>query len=314
MMSVNKAAVFILLGQSNATSHRAYMVEEDKIIDPMKNVFGLRWQENQSYDSSELVWSGYTSHSMNLGEWQDHTYSISNCLAKLWQKAVDQGAQLPDLHIIHISIGGQSLSPAELFPKDGASRDMWDPDRKEHLFPGRLEDSVDISLYPLTRHVFSLVEDSFRKMGKEYEVIGMHWRGGESEYLVKKEELERYLPGLYERFFDGLYKSLGAVPPVVLHRMACDSLMTELDSSEEYGESFCYINQVFDKLSQTYDNMSVFDVRQYPGYNPDSRTRGLFQADACHFLSEVNQWVTEQFFAEFQKTYAKKYILNGEFV
>ncbi len=302
-MSEKKAAVFILLGQSNATGHRAYMAEEDKIIDPMKNVFGLRWQENQSYDSSELVWSGYTSHSMNLGEIQDHTYSVSNCLAKLWQKAVDQGAQLPDLHIIHISIGGQSLSPAELLPKDGYDRDMWDPDREKKLFPGRLEDNVNVSLYPLAKHVFSLVEDSFRKLGKDYEVIGMHWRGGESEYLVQPAVLEQYLMGLYERFFDGLYNSLGVVPPVVLHKMACDSLMTELDSSGEYMKGFCHINQVFEQLSKKYDNVSVFDVRQYPDYDPGSHTRGLFQEDACHFLSEVNRWVAAQLFADFEKRY-----------
>ena len=42
------AAVFILLGQSNATGHAVPMAEKDKITVPLKNVFGLHRDENQS--------------------------------------------------------------------------------------------------------------------------------------------------------------------------------------------------------------------------------------------------------------------------
>jgi hypothetical protein len=38
-MQNNKAAVFILLGQSNAVGHALPMCEKDKILIPMKNVF-----------------------------------------------------------------------------------------------------------------------------------------------------------------------------------------------------------------------------------------------------------------------------------
>ena len=302
-MSDKKAAVFIMLGQSNATGQSARMTQEDMIVEPMKNVFGLHCRENQSYDISELVWSGYTSHGMNLGELQDHTYSISNCLALLWQKAVDQGAQLPDLHIIHISIGGQSISPDELMLKDEWKRDMWNPDREKHMFPGRQEDGVDISLYPLAKHIFSLVDDSFRKLGKDYEVIGMHWRGGESECSIKRELLEEYLIDLYDRFFDGLYDSLGCIPPVVLYALACDTCIMTQNPSGEWIHGYHYVNEVFHHMSRVHENMSVFDVTKYPGYDPTVPTRGIFQEDLCHFLSEVNQWVTEQIFAEFQKKY-----------
>ena len=74
----NKATVFILLGQSNAVGHGIPMREEDKIIEPMENVFGLSRDFNQSFENTELKWSGYTSFGMNLAEEQDNTYSLGS--------------------------------------------------------------------------------------------------------------------------------------------------------------------------------------------------------------------------------------------
>ena len=95
----NKAAVFILLGQSNAVGHKVPMETKDKICEPLKNVFGLKREDNQSFTNNELYWSGYTSDGMNLGEEQDHTYSVANCLAGLWQDEINSGnkSNLPDL-------------------------------------------------------------------------------------------------------------------------------------------------------------------------------------------------------------------------
>ena len=87
----NKACVFILLGQSNAVGHKVPMEEKDKICEPLKNVFGLKRDDNQTFDNNELFWSGYTSDGMNLAEEQDHTYSVANCLAGLWQDEIDSG-------------------------------------------------------------------------------------------------------------------------------------------------------------------------------------------------------------------------------
>ena len=67
------AALMILLGQSNAVGHGLPMAEEDKIKTPLKNVFGLARENNQSFDSQCLCWSGYTGAGMNLGETQDDT-------------------------------------------------------------------------------------------------------------------------------------------------------------------------------------------------------------------------------------------------
>ncbi len=47
----NKVAVFILLGQSNAVGHAIPMDDKDKICKPLKNVFGLERETNQSFEN-----------------------------------------------------------------------------------------------------------------------------------------------------------------------------------------------------------------------------------------------------------------------
>lgn len=126
----DSAAVFVLLGQSNAVGHALPMCEKDRIIKPMKNVFGLSRKYNQSFDNLQLLWSGYTSFDMNLAEEQDNTYSVANCLARLWQDEINTGNRnnLPDLYIVHIAIGAQGIT-------DGY---MWSPNYEKNLFRGSL--------------------------------------------------------------------------------------------------------------------------------------------------------------------------------
>ena len=106
---MKKVAVFMLFGQSNAVGHAMPMEEKDIINTPLKNVYGLSRDKNQSFDTTELIFEGYTSHSMNLAEKQDNTYSVANCLAQRWQNDIDAGVDLPDLYIIHIAIGAQGV-------------------------------------------------------------------------------------------------------------------------------------------------------------------------------------------------------------
>ena len=103
MDSKKKAVIFVILGQSNAVGHALKMTEDDKVTTPMSHVWGLHRDQNQKLDLQKLQWSGYTTDGMNLGETQDHTYSIANCLAKNWQAHIDAGNEknLPDLYIIN---------------------------------------------------------------------------------------------------------------------------------------------------------------------------------------------------------------------
>lgn len=286
-MNKPKAAVWIMLGQSNAVGHATPMSEEDRIKTPLKNVFGLSRKDNQSFTNTRLVWSGYDG-CMNLAEEQDHTYSVPNCLAKAWQQHIDAGNayHLPDLYIVQIAIGSQGVT--EDF--------MWYPEREKKLVPGKLR-TADISLFPFTEHIFSLLEDSFRQMGTEYEIIGLHWRGGESDCVKPTPYLEQHLKATYLRIFDR-FNQLLRCPPLILHKMAFFDYMRAGDPEGKMLRNMNYINDLFDALQQHYPNASVFDPQTLPQYDPSLPGGGLVIADLIHYSPSVNRAVAEQILAQ----------------
>lgn len=271
----NKNAVFIMFGQSNAVGYATLMPESERIEKPLKNVFGLTRKNNLSFDNNALVWTPYTSAGTILGEENDHTFSVSNCLARLWQNAIDEGIGLPNLYIITIAIGAQGVTEEY----------MWYPDRPKKLVPGPLG-VADISLCPLAEHILSLLDDSFHKMGEEYEIIGLHWRGGEEEMNVPKCKLECELKQTYSKLFGKFYANLKIVPPVILHRIVCEKRAMEIDPSGCWLERMNYINSVFSELMAENENISLFDVRDAPFDR-------IFLENDLHFTPEANRWVAK---------------------
>ena len=293
MTNGKKCAVFILLGQSNAVGHGIPMDEAERIVTPMKNVFGLARAENQSFDIDRLCFSGYTSHSMNLAETQDHTHSVANGLAARWQAHIDAGNAygLPDLYIIHIAIGAQGVTEGYL----------WHPETEKILIPGVLG-KVKISLFSFTSHIFSLLDAYFAEAGKEYEVIGLHWRGGENDITAPRETLAEDLQAIYTVLFERFHTLLHT-PPVILHRLVCIDRMHDLDPTGEleYFEKMQIINAEFDRLAACYENVSVFDPATAPQYREDIRGNGLFIRDNVHFTPEVNGWVADKILSDYVK-------------
>ena len=291
-MKKTDAVVFLLFGQSNAVGHILPMRDEDKILQPMKNVFGLSRTLNQSFDIQELRWTGYTSFDMNLAETQDHTYSVANCLAQLWQNQIDMGGDLPDLHIIHIAIGAQGIT--EQF--------MWYPDREKKLIPGELG-VVDISMYPFALHILSLLEESFTKQGKSFEIMGMHWLGGAEEMIVPIETLSKVLDDLYLQMFREMREAAGADFPIVLYKLEYPDRAMDLDKSGNYMKQMYFVNATFEFLSRSCDGVSVFDNRWIPFYNPYVRGNGLYQdVDVVHHTEQTNRWITSWILEEYQKS------------
>lgn len=280
-MKKTDAAVFLLFGQSNAVGHNLPMAEEDKILEPLKNVFGLSRALNQSLDIKHLQWSGYTSHDMNLAETQDHTYSVANCLARLWQDQVDGGAALPDLYIIQIAIGAQGIT--EQF--------MWYPHREKKLIPGPLG-TVDISMYPFSLRILSALEESFARLGKTYEIMGLHWLGGAEEMIVPLAELSPVLDDLYRQFFRDMRAAAGRDFPIWLYKLEYPDRAMDLDPSGNYLKQMYFINAIFEYLSRTCEHVHIFDNRQIPFYDPHIRGNGLYQAcDVVHHTQKTNRWI-----------------------
>lgn len=280
MASQKRAAVFLLFGQSNAVGHRLPMREEDKIITPLRNVFGLHRDENQSYDSVELVFRGYTSAGMNLGETQDDTYSVANCLAAMWQAEKDAGNEdLPDLYIVHIAIGGQGVS----------KRFLWYPYREEKpMIPGKIG-TVRINLFLLAKHVLSLLDPYFKARGIEPTYLH-HWRGGEEEDGVPIERLGNLKP-LYDVLLDGLWEAMGRKIPTVLHLMP---LGVKEDFPAVVRERIAYINRTFENLAEDRDEISLFDPLDAPHLDRSKPYGGILMGDGVHFTEETNRWVASR--------------------
>lgn len=283
------AAVFVLLGQSNASGHATPMRDEDKIKKPLKNVFGLSKAKNQSFEIKELSWEGYVSAGMNLGENLDDTYSLANCLAQAWQDEIDRGVELPDLHIVQIAVGSQGVG----------SPYMWYPDKEKVLVPGTHRTS-DIALYPFTKHILSLVSDSLDRLGKYPERVMLHWRGGEEDASHKKEEIEVTIPALYKRIFSGLRKSLGLPCEITLHKFRYKERCYALDSSGEIYRSMLYINDLFDSLAEELDTTTCFDIGNAPFFEEETPHHGVYsEEDLIHYNERANRYVAEKIITEY---------------
>lgn len=285
---MKKVAVFMLFGQSNAVGHAMPMDEGDIINEPLKNVFGLNRSPNQSFDSTELVFSGYTSHSMNLAEEQDNTYSIANCLARRWQNDIDSGVSLPDLYIIHIAIGAQGVYG------------MWSPHREKRLIPG-VQGVCDVSMYPLAIHILSLMKKYFKEKEMEPDYVGIHWRGGEQETWQHTSNLEGRLKADYLEIFNGLRNAISENAPIVLHRMPFVQMMKNADSSGKCLDSMNYINALFEELANELPNTSVFDVRNCPLYDENAEGYNILRWDLIHYLGKTNDWVASEILKEYKE-------------
>ena len=287
---MKKIAVFMLFGQSNAVGHAMPMEEKDYISEPLKNVYGLNRDPNQSYDTTELKFTGYTSFGMNLAETQDNTYSVANCLARRWQDEIDRGnSVLPDLYIIHIAIGSQGLL------------DMWNMSREKVIKPGILG-TVDVSMYPLAIHVLGLFNKYCKDNGLDPDFVGLHWRGGEEEVRRGIDYLEKIdLKNEYIKFFTSLREAVSYDFPIVVHKMPFEKVFTKEDPTGGCLATMHYINDVFAKLSAELKDTSVFDPTKCPFYDANQWDFGIFRWDLIHYLGKTNDWVSGEILKEYME-------------
>ena len=277
------APILIVMGQSNAHAHATRLPENEIIREPLKNVFGLSREYNQSYDLSDVCWSGFTTGGMNLGEEQDDTCCLANVFAAKWQKAIDEGADLPDLYIIQISIGGQGIAKFEVH-----GWNMWCPFRELRMKPGRFPDA-DISLYPLATEILSLAMMNLITAGKHPKIIGLHWNQWETEADTGSRALNEAEKN-YENLFWGFFTALGSDKtgkniPLYLYRP-----LTEWYPAERTAK----ISAIFDGFTKKYSDCRILDLRESELWNDTPKTHGVFQNDGGHYLPEAHRWFAER--------------------
>ncbi len=285
MKKDTKAAVLFINGQSNATAHQQFLSEEDKVLTPMKNVFGLDRNPNQSFDITDVTWSGWTSMGKNLGESQDHTASLAYFVAKKWQTAIDSGKDLPDLYIVQISIGSQ-----------GIINGMWNRDREKILKPG-MGAEVNISLLPLALHINKLVMKNLTDAGKNPEVIGWHWLGCEQE-VWHEAYLRDDFKERYDYHFDVMRESMGGNVPTYLYKIVVRGGL------ERYNlplESEDIINEEIVRQAGRFDAKLV-EPRNCPWWNPEDKMYfGILAPDRAHYVPKVQKWFADEFMREMLK-------------
>ena len=275
-----KAAVLFINGQSNATAHQQYLPLNERVTMPLKNVFSLDRNPNQSFDIADVVWSGWTSCGKNLGETQDNTACLAHYFAKLWQNAIDSGKDLPDLYIVQISVGSQ-----------GIINGMWNRDKKKTLKPGILGE-VDIALLPLATNINKLVMKNLTDSGKNPKIIGWHWIGCEQE-IWDEAYLRDDFSERYTYHFDTMLSSMGENVPVYLYKTfllgGCKRYNLPVFAME------CINNEIISQAERL--NAKVIDVRNCPHFDEaDEEYYGILAEDRAHYLSFVQEWFATEFF------------------
>lgn len=287
MTKKNHVAVVFINGQSNAHAHHQYLKEEERITEPMRNVFSLDRNPNQSFDITDVVWSGFTTAGKNLGETQDHTASMAYYLAKLWQGAIDTGEKLPDLYIVQISIGSQ-----------GIINGMWNRDKEEILKPGPLG-TVDIALFPLAQKINRLALKNLEAAGKQPVILGWHWIGSEQE-IHKKAYEQDDIQERYDYFFDAMMASMGGNVPLYLYKHHTQKLCVRYGISVEATDA---VNKVMLSQNTRFPNVTVVDTEHCPLWDTEHMHWGIFAEDDGHYLAGVQKWFAETFFAKAIKKY-----------
>ena len=283
MRIMRKKAVVFIAGQSNAHAHGQLLPENERIIDPFPNVFSLDRDPNQAFDRECVVWSGFTTAGKNLGESQDHTASLGYHLAKLWQNAIDQGKDLPDLYIVQISIGSQAIVNG-----------MWNPDRERILIPGPLG-TAKIALFHLVRQIYRLVMADLQ----DAEVLGFHWLGSEQEIwhdTWKSPELDKR----YDYFFDKMLASMGQHCPLWLYKINAEHFCLTHDIKPYASEN---INKALWWQAQRHKDVHMVRPDHCPWWNPEEPLRGIYAPDDAHYLPKVQQWFAEEFYCYVRKHY-----------
>lgn len=281
---MKKVLLLIVLGQSNAHGHGTLLSEKQKILQPLKNVYGLSRKYNQVEKPNRVIWSGYTSYGMNLGETQDHTWCLATELARMWQTEIDAGRTLPDLYIIQSSIGSQGV---HCYEKKG--RNMWYYNRPLVVHPGVLGE-VNISLYPFTRRILKLAMRSLmERVDCMPEIAGLHWNQWETEVDTGDVAIDHAYEN-YWRLWEGFGDALGTNYPLYLYRPLSDVY--------EKPEEVKKMNGIFEQFCQERENTKILDISKSDLWKGFEKNHGIFQEDGIHYSPEAHQWFARQQFED----------------
>lgn len=276
-------AIIYIFGQSNAHAHCQKMEDNDVIKEPMKNVWKLDTADNQSFDLKEAKWSGFTSYDYNLGETQNCTYSMASFLAKKWQARIDAGENLPDLHIVQMSIGGQMIIGG-----------MWQPhySHVNALTPGTY-DICEIALYELSTYLLPIINKSLSKY-KNVQSLGLHWIGSEGDTYPGTYDRPDF-HDIYYNFFTSLIDKTGFDTPLYLYKVVREKNLLKKNESIAGIQG---LTAEYEKLCGLINNCCIVDPRKAPFYDATKEDDGLFSPDLSHYHKYTQEWFADRLIEE----------------
>ena len=88
-----------------------------------------------------------------------------------------------------------------------------------------------------------MIDESFSEMGKEYEIIGLHWRGGENDITASKQYLLDNLEKIYP--MNSYITKIGFVFREEINVIDCINVNLSL-----YGHSNCpkYLRKIIQNI------------------------------------------------------------------
>lgn len=277
-------AVVYIMGQSNAHAHAQPMNEEDIISEPMKNVHMLATEHNQSFDVTDVVWSGFSSYDGNLGETQNCTYSMASFLAKKWQAMIDGGAKLPDLYIVQISIGGQMIVGGE-----------WDPDYDlPHVLTPGVAGICEIALYNFSMHILPVIHQNLTRNFKNPQAIGLHWIGSEGDCFPGSYTKPNFHE-IYVNFFNNMIKATGFDCPLYLYKVVRIKHTIKNGHPLEGVEA---INNEFEYLTKNMKDCYMVSAQDADFFDPSLDTDNIFSPDMSHYNRYTQEWFADHFLKE----------------
>ena len=277
------AALLFVSGQSNASAHNQPLPENERICRPLKNVWALDRAENQNFTSDRVVWSGYTDAGKNLGETQDGTGTISHYIAAAWQQAIDAGAALPDLYIVHISVGSQGIICGK-----------WKMDMPEVAVPGD-HLHCNIGLYKLALRTLSMASADLKCRFSHPVAIGWHWIGSESDADWGAWDTQDFRRQ-YDRFFDTQLEAIGMPCRVWFYKIVYQYVDMESRRKEPFRMEF--VNCELRRQVHRLENAELVPTDESPLWNPSDTVRGVFCADGVHYLCRTQEWFARRFLDE----------------
>ena len=287
--SPNDAPILIVLGQSNAyghgTSGNNATFTRTKMMD--KGLITSAGLDLQSLKDHQNLWINQTTNGVanlavvgsGLGD-QSGCYNVATEFAKRWQANADS-LGLPDLYTIIVAEGSQGMRYGS-----GSSIDHWSPERSN------LDNT---SHYWRSRKLIRLAMDNLRSLGKNPQIIAIHWNQWEAEAEALDALSATATLSNLTKIYGGINAEIGHPVPWRVYYPR---------SIEYSGWAAGAFDKVVESISAFADNNPNVEIIDPLEFSPIYDT--VFGGDNIHYTSG-----TQDFFARIEWLMSVSAIGNG---